>query len=274
MSAALELVPDPQDLDEPREVAPQPLPPPRVLAPYFDDDRAALFRGEALGILCDLPGGCVDAVITDPPYSSGGAFRGDRMLNTTAKYVNTDVQKTHPDFSGDNRDQRSFAVWCALWLSECLRIAKPAAPICVFTDWRQLPSVTDAIQAGGWIWRGIGVWDKTEGVRPFLGRFRQQAEFLVWGTNGPAPLRPEVGALPGVWRHSSKGARKEHIAAKDVDLMRQVVRICDPGGVVLDPFNGSGSTGVAALLEGRRYLGIELHEHNLQVSVRRLCEVG
>jgi len=56
--------------------------------------------------------------------------------------------------------------------------------------------------------------------------------------------------------------------------MREVVKIADPGGLVLDPFNGSGTTGVAAVLEGRRYLGIELLADNVLITAQRLCELG
>jgi site-specific DNA-methyltransferase (adenine-specific) len=96
-----------------------------------------------------MPDASVDAVITDPPYSSGGFTRGDRSASTTAKYTLTGTQIERPAFAGDNRDQRSFGYRCALWLSECLRVAKTGAPIAVFTDWRQLPTMTDAIQAAG-----------------------------------------------------------------------------------------------------------------------------
>lgn len=240
----------------------------------FDHDRATLIRGEALWTLRTLPDDSVDAVITDPPYSSGGAFRGDRMSAPTIKYQQTGTAKSYgPEFSGDNRDQRSFLFWCSLWLSECLRVAKPGAAIGVFSDWRQLPTVCDAVQAGGWIWRGIAPWDKTPGVRPFLGRFRAQAEFLVWGSKGAMPARPEVGALPGVFRAVSKPSEKFHLCGKPVSVMREIVRIAPPGGVVLDPFAGSSSTGVAALLEGRSFLGIEMLEGNCATSARRLREV-
>jgi DNA modification methylase len=117
--------------------------------------RWCVVEGEALELLASLPGGCADAIVTDPPYSSGGAFRGDRTKSTDAKYTQTEQQGRRPDFAGDTRDQRSWAYWCALWLSECLRLAKPDARLVAFSDWRQLPTLTDAVQAGGWVWRGI-----------------------------------------------------------------------------------------------------------------------
>jgi site-specific DNA-methyltransferase (adenine-specific) len=243
-----------------------------VTARGVDDGRVRwrLHQGEALAVLRSLPDASVDAVITDPPYSSGGAMRGDRMQSTTLKYVKTGTKVERPDFDGDNRDQRSFGYWCALWLAECLRIAKPGSPICVFTDWRQLPVTTDSIQAGGWIWRGIVPWDKTEGVRPQMGRFRAQAEYVVWGSAGPMGDGTDVGVLPGVIRESVRQDDKHHITGKPTAVMQWLARIAPSRGVILDPFAGSGSTGVGAMLEGRRFIGIEQSAEYCDVARARL----
>lgn len=232
-----------------------------------------ILRGDALPLLRTLPDACVDAVITDPPYSSGGMFRGDRNLSTREKYQSSDTARVYVDFPGDSRDQRSFLLWATLWLAECYRLAKPGAVCGVFTDWRQLPTVTDAIQAGGFVWRGIAAWDKTEAARPQKGRFRNQCEFLAWATKGPAPLDGEC--LPGVWRHPVVSSRKHHLTGKPVDLMLDILRITPPGGLVLDPFAGSGSTAVAALKSGRRFLGIEMQPEIAALAESRLQgEVG
>jgi site-specific DNA-methyltransferase (adenine-specific) len=217
-------------------------------------------QGEALQLLRGIPDESVEAIVTDPPYSSGGQFRGDRAASTGKKYVQTGTQIKRLDFQGDNRDQRSFTLWATLWLLECYRAAKPGAPIAVFTDWRQLPAVTDALQAAGFIWRGVAVWDKTEGTRPQMGRYRAQAEYIVWGTKGPtsAEVDKSVGVLPGVFRHSVRQSDKWHQTGKPTLLMKDVARICPPGGLVLDPFVGSGTTVVGALLSGRRGLGFEM----------------
>ena len=232
--------------------------------------RWVLHRGEALGILRSMPSASVDAVITDPPYSSGGFTRGDRTGSTKAKYTMTGTQVDRPEFAGDNRDQRSFGYWCVLWLNECLRVARPGAPICVFTDWRQLPTTTDSLQAGGWVWRGVVVWDKTEGRRPAMGRFASQCEYIVWGTAGASPDRVDIGCLDGVIREPVLSADKHHITGKPTAVMRQVVRICPHDGIVLDPFAGSGTTGVGALLEGRRFIGIEITDDYSLIARQRL----
>lgn len=227
-----------------------------------------IHQGNCLEWLKTLPDGIADAVITDPPYSSGGQFRSDRIQNTNEKYISN--ASLYPAFSGDNRDQRSFAYWCALWLAEAMRITKPGGVLCCFTDWRQLPTTSDAIQAGGWVWRGIWVWDKTESVRPVLGRFRSQCEYVLWGSNGPMPLAPERGAIPGAFRCVIRPKEKLHTTGKPLEVMKEVMRIVPAGGVVVDPFAGSGTTLVAAKVTGRQYLGCEYLPHYHGVATKRL----
>lgn len=233
--------------------------------PYYTDERVTLWHDEALEVLRRMPDASVDAVITDPPYSSGGAFRGDRVNQSTAtKYTSSDAPP--PDFGGDNRDQRGYAYWCALWMTQCLRVTKPGGVFTVSTDWRQLPTVTDAVQAGGWMWRGILAWAKPD-PRPQFGRFRSACEFFVWGTNGPRPMIGEC--LPGWWFVTTPRERN-HQTEKPLEVIRDLVKACPPGGVVLDPFCGSGTTGVAALAEGRRFVGIEQSQAYVDRSVARL----
>jgi len=86
--------------------------------------------GECLSWLKTIPDAVADAIITDPPYSSGGMVRGDRMQATNIKYLQTGDADNYAGFSGDNRDQRAFGYWAALWLSEALRITKPGGAIC------------------------------------------------------------------------------------------------------------------------------------------------
>jgi site-specific DNA-methyltransferase (adenine-specific) len=235
-----------------------------------------IHHGEALAFLRTLPSASVDAVITDPPYSSGGTHMTSRtQRDTRTKYVVNDKQarKDLAGFSGDNRDQRSWVLWCTLWLTECLRVAKPGAPVVLFTDWRQLPSTTDVLQAAGATWRGVFPWLKPAGRPGGPGRFRNAAEYAVWGSNGDMPARDDVGYLPGYHVESIRRADKHHITGKPTDLMRTLVRCCPPGGVVLDPFCGSGTTGVAALLEGRLFIGAEKAAGNIAISRQRMDAV-
>jgi site-specific DNA-methyltransferase (adenine-specific) len=255
-----------------KKSAPRGVAPPAVRQVLAGSRRWAIAGGDGLHLLRSLPPQSIDAIVTDPPYSSGGQTSASRAQQPPSKkYGLRDVAKKRPDFEGDNRDQRSFMVWCSMWLGECLRAARAGAPLVVFTDWRQLPTLTDAIQVAGWVWRGVAVWDKTEGVRPQLGRFRSQCEYMVWGTKGSSnrSLDKEIGVLPGCFRHFQNRSDRFHLTGKPTPLMEDVVKICRPGGVVLDPFAGSGTTVVAALASGRRGVGFELSPAYAAIARRR-----
>ncbi|QRQ86271.1 DNA-methyltransferase [Cupriavidus oxalaticus] len=231
---------------------------------------AVLYLGDGLAVLRDMADGIADAVITDPPYSSGGAFRGDRAMDTKTKYLSSssgNIAKT-TDFGGDNRDQRAFHFWSCLWSAAALRVSKPGAPGLFFTDWRQLPVSTDYLQGGGWVWRGVVPWAK-KAARPQMGRFSAQCEYVVWGSAGPMPIERGVGCLPGFYEFAYP-ADREHITQKPVDLMAAMVEICPEGGTVLDPFMGSGTTGVAAIKMGRKFIGVEQHPEYFAVACRRI----
>lgn len=203
-------------------------------------------------------GGAVDAIVTDPPYSSGGMVRGDRMSTTRRKYQSTSVDVEHPEFTGDNRDQRGFLAWASLWLMYCMNITKPGGVAMLFSDWRQLPTMTDALQAAGWVWRGIVPWDKVN-ARPMPNRFRAQCEYVAWGTNGPRDF-DKVNAQYHAGILSEKppaNAEREHSTQKPVGVCAKLCAIAPQGGVVLDPFMGAGTTGVACIDIDRKFIGIE-----------------
>ena len=237
--------------------------------PYWRHERATLYGGDALAVLPSLPAASVDAVITDPPYSSGGMVRGDRAATSIdAKYVQSNGRHDLADFTGDNRDQRAYGYWCTLWLGECLRLAKPGAACLLFTDWRQLPVTTDALQAGGWVWRGIVPWAKPF-ARPHSGRFTAQCEYVVWGTAGPRTIDLADPCLPGFYQ-AAPPREREHMAQKPLDVMRDLVKIAPAGGTVLDPFMGAGTTGIAAVIEGRNFIGAELTPRYQLVARERI----
>ena len=229
---------------------------------------ATLYLGDCLHVLNDIEQ--VDSVITDPPYSSGGMVRGDRMQSTKTKYMLSDSgnQQRLCDFSGDNRDQRSFEFWSALWSSAAMQATVPGGVACFFTDWRQLPVSTDYMQAGGWVWRGIVPWAKPS-YRPQMGRFGAQCEYVVWGSNGAMPTERDVGCLPGFFDQAAPQQR-EHVTQKPVHLMSEIIKIVPAGRVVLDPFMGSGTTGVAAVQMGRKFIGCDINPEIFEIARRRI----
>jgi len=166
-----------------------------------DKPRWEIIHGDSLTVLESFPPSTFDAVITDPPYASGGRTQAEKSKATAKKYSSMGGNAP-PDFDGDAKDQRSWTRWAAEWLYLARRAAKPGAPVCMFIDWRQLPCASDALQWAGWIWRGIAVWDKGNS-RPQKGRFRQQAEYIVWGSNGDMPVSRPVPCLPGVFKYGN-----------------------------------------------------------------------
>lgn len=245
------------------------------MKPYYADERATLYHCDALALMPTLQPDLVDAVIADPPYSSGGMVRGDRMADVHTKYFGDSI--TAPNvgaFAGDNRDQRAFGYWCTLWLLAALRITRPGGAIVLWTDWRQLPTVTDVLQAGGWVYRGIVPWVKPD-PRPQMGRFSSACEYVVWGSKGPMPPDREVGCLPGFYQaRAPRGVDKHHLSEKPLSVVRDLVKIAPPGGLIFDPFAGGGGTGVAALAEGRRFLGCEITDHYAGIAAERLRSVA
>ncbi|MFD2112036.1 DNA-methyltransferase [Thiorhodococcus fuscus] len=229
---------------------------------------ATLYLGNCLEILRVLPE--VDAVITDPPYCSGGLHAGERARAPEQKYEHGGQALKRGTFAHDAKDQRSFTSWCAEWMTRLP--LREGGYLLAFIDWRNQPAMADAVQWSGLIWRGTCPWDKGLGARaPHKGYARHQAEYIVWGTRGPC--RPvELGPFPGVYRHPVRPSDKHHLAGKPTPLMDELCRWVPPGSLILDPFMGSGTTGVAAVRSGRRFIGIEIDPVHFKTARRRLME--
>lgn len=110
-----------------------------------------LFHGDCLEELKQIEEGSVDMVLTDPPYSSGGLFAGDRRQSTRDKYTDRDFQGAArlPNFSGDNMDQRSFTEFSRMVFEKCRRKLKPgggAGHLCGL----EKPSGHYGRSSGGW----------------------------------------------------------------------------------------------------------------------------
>lgn len=247
-------------------------------------DGCELYCGDCLSALLTLSDGCVDAVIADPPYSSGALHVGGRQKSTGEKYTSPSMghwsrEKGYPEYCGDNCDQHTWILWARAWLMECYRVAREGAHLYLFCDWRQMAASIAGLQMGFWQYRGIIVWDKGNTARaPLAGLWRHGAEFLLWGAKGQ-PWSVTGGEwLEGVAPvHNVLAAGnvrdKEHVTQKPLPLMRKILSVCCPdGGTVLDPYMGSGTTGLACLQTGRRFIGCELSPTYFEIARKRLAE--
>lgn len=216
----------------------------------------AVVEGDCLDVLRRLPDGCADAVVTDPPYGVDyqSAWRtGNRRMPKIAN------------------DRRPF-VW---WLAEAARSLKPDGCLLCFCRW----DVAEAFRlAIGWAGLKVGaqlVWDRVgHGLGDPSSRPAPRHD-LVWFAAGPGYQLPgrrptSVYAVPRL-----AGNVLEHPNEKPVVLMEALVMDYTPeGGLVIDPFAGSGTTGVACRNLGRRFLGVELNAEYAAVARRRLGEAN
>jgi site-specific DNA-methyltransferase (adenine-specific) len=249
-----------------------------VIEPYYADEFATIYHGEACAVLALLPEASVDVLLTDPPYSSGGMFRGDRAADPLTKYrgnIDGQIMRHLHSFGGDSRDQHAWVAWVSAWGWQAGRVLRLSRHAFLFSDWRQVAAAIDAVQAAGYVYRGLLTWDKTAGAggRPMRGRFRQHSEFIVWATTGP--LDDESEEFPGsvITVASEPHNTRQHPTQKPVALLRELLRVvpvADP--VVLDPFMGSGSTLVAAKGAGHKAIGVELDERYCEIAAKRLSQ--
>jgi len=241
--------------------------------PTYQRDGIALYHGDCLDILPTLEPGSVDCVVTDPPYSSGGAYRSDRTQPTDAKYQHTaETNRNYATFSGDNRDQRSFERWCHMWMRDALFATREGGIFASFIDWRNVSSMIDAVQVAGWVYRGLVPWHKGTDQRPRKGWFRANVEYLVMGSCGPiltGHLAPGECA-DGVIYCRVNGIEKLHQTGKPVEVCEALIDMRPDMVQVLDPFMGSGTTGVACVQTGRRFIGIEIERKHFDIAVGRI----
>ncbi|MGA1525634.1 MAG: DNA-methyltransferase, partial [Planctomycetota bacterium] len=205
--------------------------------------------GDCLASLAEIDH--ADCVITDPPYCSG-AFTETARRQARGQGITRDVVRRRGWFAADNMGTAGL-VWLLRNVAiHAARMLPTGASSAFFTDWRQVPNLAPAIESSGLRWSDLLVWDK--GSAGLGTGFRAQHEIALVYTNGPGKFHSaESGNVIRALRVPSP--ERLHQAEKPQDLLRTMVRVmCPPGGLIVDPFCGSGSVGVAALAEGRHYL--------------------
>lgn len=239
--------------------------------PYYENESVKLYHGNNLKLIEQLPAGSVDGMLTDPPYCSGTDTKSGRDQDPVEKYCKDGNACGRPSFEGDARDQRSFVFWLTLLYAEAYRACGPSSYAMSFIDWRMLASMIDVFQASGFTYKGLIPWNKGRSSRaPHRGYFRHQCEYVVWGTRGKVPRLVHAGPFDGQITQPVRQADKFHISGKPTAVLQQLVQPFTPGALILDPFAGSGTLGVAAMREGRRAILFEVSEEYCEVTAKRL----
>lgn len=234
----------------------------------------AMYLGDCIEVMQQIER--VDHVITDPPYEAEAHTKARRALvDSTQKRgarnagkVRRIDQPLEIDFGAIAPDvrieaARLFGALAKRWVLAFCQIEAVAA-------WRA------AFEAGGLDWVRGAIWRKPNGAPQFTGdRPGQGFESLAIGHQS-GRKRWNGGGKHGVWEcpldhGAGNGRRNEHSTQKPVGLMMELIHdFTDRDDVVLDAFAGSGTTGVACLRFGRRFVGIERNPKYFALAVERL----
>lgn len=233
--------------------------------PYYADEFVTLYHGDCVEVMAGLGDGTVDAVLTDPPYSSGGRRENARSLRKSM------TRRVEDDdwIRGDGMSTNGFAYLMRLCGIEWRRLLKPGGHMLAFIDWRMAAHLAAALETADLRQHPILVWDKT---RFGMGAvFRNQHEFIVHMSAGNPndPQRRDVGNVLAF----APVKDGEHPTEKPEPLLRTLLSVtCPPQGIVLDPFAGSGSTLTAAVSLGHRAIGIDADERYCEIAAKRLSQ--
>ncbi len=231
-----------------------------------------LILGDCLEIMGTLKP--VEHVITDPPYEAEAHTKQRRSLKDATQKrgaKNTgEVRRVDAclDFAAITDDERAvaaaaFAGLASRWTIAFCQIEAVAA-------WR------DVFVAAGLDWVRGGVWRKPDGMPQFTGDRPGTGVECMAIAHPPGRKKWNGGGRHAFWvcglEHGHGGGGKsEHPTKKPVALMLDLVRdFTDPGETILDPFAGSGTTGVAAIRLGRRFIGIERDAKYFSLACERL----
>ena len=207
----------------------------------------ALVRGDCLRELSAVADGSVDLVLTDPPYNLGLFMRdrGAGIMRMRDNYFGT--------AGWDNLEYNQWVERIGTLLDEAARVLRTGGSMVMFMAVIKVETIVHLAQERGFYYKmNLHFVNSTECWVYFVrgartGTFNNDGKVLHDFVETPVTSRSE----------RSYGS---HPTQKPVALMEHFVRtLTDPGDLVLDPFMGSGSTGVAACNLGRRFLGIELN---------------
>ena len=216
--------------------------------------RWCVVEGDALATLAALLPQSLDAIITDPPYASTGDAAS--------------IMKTDDGAVSVPREMQFYEAWVREHLGAWKRVLKPTGAVWMTIDWRGAMCVDQATSRLGLRTPVVGVWNRGGLGMGHLLRKTYEC-FVVIPMAGFKRRRmdePDVWSVP--WTPANRDS--EHAAQKPVDLLRRAVAlITSPDDLIFDPFAGSGTTGCAAILDGRRFIGAEREGHFAAIARAR-----
>lgn len=223
-----------------------------------------LINDNNLNALSDIPDNSIDLILTDPPY------------NISRKNNFESLNRAGIDFGDWDKNADLLT-----WIDEVPRIVKKGASIIIFNGWRNLGDIAERLEKNGFVVKDIVRWEKTNPMpRNRDRRYIVDYEFAIWAV--------EKHDKWTFHRQSDKYDRSEirvpitskaekmlgsHPTQKPIKLMEELLlQHSNENDIVLDPFMGSGSTGVACQNLNREFMGIELDETYFKIAENRIRE--
>ena len=220
---------------------------------------AELYLADCMEALNGIPDACISAVIIDPPFSG----------NVSKSKAGEDGRFQNSHIMFDDMTERAFYKFVKPILLECYRVLAEGGHIYCFSDWKQLRNMMDCVELSSLKICNLVCWDK---MSFGLGAgYRRQEEYIIVGSKGlPKTFNlKNVGTVLKFKRVSTNS--RQHPHEKPVDLIECLIdNSTFTGETVLDCFMGSGSTGVAAINKGRKFIGMEIDHSHFATSCSRI----
>ncbi len=247
--------------------------------PYYEnrEHSVKLFHGDCLELLPTFERNSIDMIFADPPYflSNGGiTCHAGKMVS---------VNKGKWDVSQGIEENHKFNL---SWLRECQQVLTQNGVIWVSGTAHVIFSVGFAMQQIGYKILNDVIWFKPNASPNLSCRyFTHSTETLIWAAKNYKSkhvfnyeLMKQLSngkQMRNLWEISppqrKEKAHGKHPTQKPLKLLERILLAStNEGDIVLDPFNGSGSTGVAALRLGRKYIGIEASQEYLDLTIKRI----
>ena len=236
------------------------------------DGRSLLLQGDCLDRMRKIPDDSVSLILTDPPYNLGlfMKHRGTNMGRLRANH-----------FAVSGWDQLETSEWqeqMAAFFAEAARVMKKRGSMVVFMSLIKVPTIIEAAVAQGFYYKTTGIWHKTNPLpRNMNLQFVNSTEAWIYFTYGSATGtfnnegRVEHDFVETSVVPLSEKKLGKHPTQKPLALMRHfILLLTNERDVVLDPFMGSGSSGLASIELGRKFIGIELSPVYFEIAKRRI----